>query len=106
MDYGNARSPSLSYEKRLAIGSATFSALSQRSLIDDASAIEGQRFFAEIAFQVMMSLQQYFWMDIVCIDQDVIAEKEFFVPKMGLLYGAAAVTYAFPTGTSFLSSLD
>ncbi|TBU60419.1 hypothetical protein BD310DRAFT_905378 [Dichomitus squalens] len=105
VEYGNARSPDASYERKLALGSATFSALVQRGLVDGASAVEGQRFFAQIAFQVMMSLQEYFWMDIVCINQDVIEEKEFFVPKMGTLYGTAAVTYAYPTGTSFLSSL-
>ena len=45
-------------------------------------------------------------MDIVCINQDVREEKDFFVPRMGTLYKSAAVTHAYPIGTSFLSTLE
>ncbi|TBU42172.1 hypothetical protein BD309DRAFT_1081578 [Dichomitus squalens] len=106
VEYGNAHDSDLNYETKLALGSLFFSTLTLDTLIDDASAIEGQRFLAQIALNVMITGYQYFWMDIVCIDQDVLEEKQFFVSKMGTLYSSAAATHAYPTGTSPLSTLE
>ena len=106
IECGNAHPGDLSYETRLALGSLTFSTLTHDTLIDDASAIEGQRFLSQAALNVTIENHRYFWMDIVCINQDVRAEKEFFVPKMGTLYESAAITHVYPIGTTFLSTLE
>ena len=102
----NSYQGELSYETRLALGSLVFSALTFNTLIDDASAIEGHRFLSQVALNVSIGDHRYFWMDIICINQDVRAEKEFFVPKMGTLYKSAVTTHAYPIGTSFLSTLE
>ncbi|KAI0704047.1 hypothetical protein C8Q76DRAFT_801818 [Earliella scabrosa] len=93
------------YHGKLEVGSSILSASISNSLINDASVLEGHRFLTQVAFHVMLVQKQYFWIDIVCIDQDKPEEKVFFVPKMGTLYATAAVTHAYPTGTSFLPSL-
>ncbi|KAF4614647.1 hypothetical protein D9613_003405 [Agrocybe pediades] len=43
-------------------------------------------FFTVVSFIVSVQGRSLFWMDVLSIDQDSQAEKEFFVPKMGSLY--------------------
>ena len=66
---------------------------------------DGHRFFTNVANSVLYRGKRFFWMDIVSIDQDVLAEKKVLVPRMGAIYRQAAETHAYPTGTQFLSSL-
>ena len=95
------------YHGKLMTGSEMLSKMTSKlSLINDASVFEGHRFLTQVAYHVLSEQKRYFWMDIICIDQDKPEEKAFFIPKMGTLYGTAVDTHAYPTGTSFLPSLS
>ncbi|KAH9939154.1 hypothetical protein B0H21DRAFT_757387 [Amylocystis lapponica] len=67
--------------------------------------IQTHLFFTIICFLVMTRGKHFFWMDIVCIDQDNQSEKEFFVPKMSSLYRCAAETHAYLTGSRLAPTL-
>ncbi|KAF9557745.1 hypothetical protein CPC08DRAFT_710151 [Agrocybe pediades] len=60
-------------------------------------------FFTVVSFIVSVQGRSLFWMDVLSIDQDSQAEKEFFVPKMGSLYAGASVTHAYLTGSAMIA---
>lgn len=62
-------------------------------------------FFTVVSFLVAAQDKTYFWMDLLSIDQDSTAEKEYFVPQMGLLYGAASITHVYATGSTFITTI-
>ncbi|PPQ71584.1 hypothetical protein CVT26_010552 [Gymnopilus dilepis] len=59
-------------------------------------------FFTVVCFLVLTRGKQFFWMDVLSIDQDANDEKAFFVPKMGSLYASAAETHVYLSGSTFI----
>jgi hypothetical protein len=98
----SAHGADLPYEWRMISGSLI--CLSHLSDVDPLVR-EGHRFLVSVAENVLFRGKHFFWMDIVSIDQDILAEKEVLVPRMGTIYRQAAETHAYPTGTSFLPSI-
>ena len=72
---------------------------------DDDAIAEAQLFFTIIAFFVLTRGKKFFWMDILCINQDEQKEKVFFVPQMGYLYRSASETHSYPFGAEILSAV-
>ncbi|KAF8914417.1 hypothetical protein CPB84DRAFT_1759203 [Gymnopilus junonius] len=60
-------------------------------------------FFTVVCFLVLARGGTFFWMDVLCIDQDSDDEKAFFVPKMGSLYASAVETHVYLTGSMFVT---
>ncbi|OBZ66927.1 hypothetical protein A0H81_13305 [Grifola frondosa] len=94
------------YEERMRRGSIAITDDIESGRGGDNQALaRAHLFFTTVAFLVITAGKRYFWMDIVCINQDEPAEKEFFVPRMGSLYRGAAITHVYPTGTKILSTV-
>ncbi|KAL0959632.1 hypothetical protein HGRIS_011334 [Hohenbuehelia grisea] len=93
------------YETHVTLGSRIIS--NRLPFLDDPTGSMEQafRFMQTVAFLVHSRRQRWFWIDILCINQDDIREKEFFVPKMGELYRSALETHVYLFGTSFPSEL-
>jgi len=94
------------YEDKIAKGSFGISAISDFESTDDQSIIDAHLFFTSVAFMVFTRCKALFWMDILCINQDVEKEQAYFVPKMGSVYCNAAETHSYLSGSSLLASLS
>lgn len=93
------------YEERIGRGSRNLSTSTPATDTDSLSIARAHLFFTIVAFLVLTRGKKFFWMDIVCIDQDKRGEKEFFVPQMGHLYRSAFETHAYPLGAEIASSV-
>jgi len=94
------------YEERVLRGSRDLStSTAPIGGSDDDAIAEAQLFFTIVAFFVLSRGGKFFWIDILCINQDEQKEKEFFVPRMGYLYCGAAETHAYPFGAKILSAV-
>ena len=94
------------YEERVLRGSRNLSTSTVPIGGSDDNAItEAQLFFTIVAFFVLTRGKKFFWMDILCINQDEQKEKEFFVPQMGYLYRSASETHSYPFGAEILSAV-
>lgn len=91
------------YEEKIGRGSRLLSASITAS--SDQSIARAHLFFTIIAFLVLSRGKKFFWMDIVCINQDKMQEKEFFVPQMGNLYRNTSETHAYPLGAEIATSV-
>ena len=94
------------YEERILRGSRNLSTSTIPVGRSDNDAItEAQLFFTTMAFFVLTRGKKFFWLDILCINQDEQEEKEFFVPRMGYLYRSASETHTYPFGAEVLSAV-
>ncbi|KAF8441549.1 hypothetical protein L210DRAFT_3644826 [Boletus edulis BED1] len=98
------------YEDKILRGSASVShALAGGSFsmndVDQASLTRAHLFFTMVAFMVFTRGKKFFWMDILCINQEKIEEKKFFVPRMGTLYNDTYETHAYPSGAEIAPSV-
>ena len=98
------------YEDKILRGSASVShALAGGSFsmndVDQASVTRAQLFFTIVAFMVFTRGKKFFWMDILCINQEEIEEKKFFVPRMATLYDDTYETHAYPSGAEIAPSV-
>ena len=94
------------YEERILRGSRKLStSIIPAGTSDNHAITEAQLFFTTVAFFALARGKKFFWIDILCINQDEEKEKEFFVPRMGYLYRSASETHAYPFGAEVLSTV-
>jgi len=94
------------YEETIERGSAMLSVSTALADISDSDGIAHAHLFLTIvAFFVLTRGKKFFWIDILCINQDEQREKSFYVPLMGDLYRRAAETHAYPFGAKIPPTL-
>ncbi|KAI9566128.1 hypothetical protein HD554DRAFT_2174841 [Boletus coccyginus] len=94
------------YEETIERGSRMLSISTEPADISDGDGIAHAHLFLNIvAFFVLTRGKKFFWIDILCINQDEQREKSFYVPHMGDLYRRAAETHAYPFGAKIPPSL-
>ncbi|KAI9566125.1 hypothetical protein HD554DRAFT_2119562, partial [Boletus coccyginus] len=94
------------YEETIERGSGMLSISTEPADISDGDGIAHAHLFLNIvAFFVLTRGKKFFWIDILCINQDDQREKSFYVPRMGDLYRRAAETHAYPFGANIAPSL-
>jgi len=100
-----ARLEGSDYEARVALGSSVISTAAGPESMSHEAIVQSHLFFTILCFLVITRGKDLFWMDILCIDQEDIAEKEYFVPRMGDLYGHSAETHAYLTGCNIMTTM-
>jgi hypothetical protein len=94
------------YEDMMAKGSFYISSITDSGIRDDQPIIGVQLFFTSVALLVLARGKTFFWMDIICINQDSSEEKEYFVPRMGNLYSNSSETHSYLSGSSLLTTVS
>ena len=94
------------YEEKIANGSLTISISAHSERLTDQSIVRAHLFFAAVSLQTCIRGKKFFWMDILCINQDDPQEKGYFVSRMGSLYNNADETHAYLTGSSIVASVS